>query len=875
MNIKHGSILTEDLTSVVERLRDINVKGENLQSISIHCLGISAFEALSRAYRERERAALEWKARGGQVVGCLGNDVPEELLIAAGYFPVRVCGDPSGRSAEAAERYIERAFDPLIRSQFGRIIDGSYSYLDYLVVNNSSDALVRVFYYLRQLRRVEPGLPIPELYFFDFLHTRFRTSALYNRERLRHFQGVLERWSGKSITQEALTEAIVICNENRRLLRELAALRAADAPCLSGRQALQVIGSSMFLPRDEHSHLLRMFLAEAKSYATLPGVRLFVTGSAHDHCQFYELVESCGAVIVGEDHDWGNRHFDGEIDVTVDPVDAIIDRYHLRQPSTSQSTVSERVSALIGQVRATGAQGVIFFILDLDDAPSWDFPDQLRALEEMGVPVLLLDHQPYGLVDAGMLRREVSAFIESISRGDWHVRSAVSTGARGSDLATDRPGSEQGVRKMGSCGAASVKQLRSAIEANAYQRQWFMGIKERVAKGEPFAIVNADVPQEIFRAMEIPYVVNQWWAAVCSAKQMSPYYFGLLNDRGYRKNLCRYCSLSLASALDPESEKGPWGGLPKPTLAVTRLTCDAQMKIFELWSREFGIPFYPLENTVPLVVPERWWEKAYRQWEELFEPHRLDLMVEELKGLVRFLETTTGVTFSETKFKQVMDLINKQEEYFTRARDLIAKTVPAPISITDQVPSVMIPQWHRGTQWGVDAARLFYGEVRDLVDRGMAACQNERVRLMWLGTGLWFNLGFYQHFEQRYGATFVWSIYLGLAADAYARFGDDPLRALASRFVGMEDMLHMPPWNSDWYVKEAKINQIHGMVHLVAESCTQAVQGSYFIKKAFEEAGIPVLELQADTVDARAWDNARMTAELEAFLENRLGVKPW
>ena len=61
------------------------------------------------------------------------------------------------------------------------------------------------------------------------------------------------------------------------------------------------------------------------------------------------------------------------------------------------------------------------------------------------------------------------------------------------------------------------------------------------------------------------------------------------------------------------------------------------------------------------------------------------------------------------------------------------------------------------------------------------------------------------------------------------------------------------------------------MVHLVAESCTQAVQGSYFIKKAFEEAGIPVLELRADTVDPRAWDEAKMTAQLESFLENRLG----
>lgn len=430
-------------------------------------------------------------------------------------------------------------------------------------------------------------------------------------------------------------------------------------------------------------------------------------------------------------------------------------------------------------------------------------------------------------------------------------------------------------RQTGSApGAASVKRLRAALAANRYQRQWFLELKDRVARGEPLAVVNADVPQEILRAMDIPYVVNQWWAAVCSAKQMAPYYLGLLNEHGYRQDLCRYCSLSLASAFDPEPEKGPWGGLPTPSLAISRLTCDAQTKIFELWSRLHGVPFFGLENTVPLQIPDRWWEQIARQWEAVFEPHRLDFAVADHRRLVEFLEAQTGKRFDEDRFRAVMDLVNAQAEYNRRTRDLIARTVPAPVTIADTVPAVMIPQWQRGTQWAVDIARSLYEEVAELVARGEAACPQERVRLMWLGRGLWFNLGFYQHFEERYGAVFVWSIYLAMAADAYARYGDDPFRALASRFVGMEDLLHMPPWNSDWYVKEALHNQVHGVVHLVSDSCTQGAGGTYFIKQALEEAGIPVLQLLADPVDARAWDERQMVAALTEFLETRLGVRP-
>jgi benzoyl-CoA reductase/2-hydroxyglutaryl-CoA dehydratase subunit BcrC/BadD/HgdB len=439
---------------------------------------------------------------------------------------------------------------------------------------------------------------------------------------------------------------------------------------------------------------------------------------------------------------------------------------------------------------------------------------------------------------------------------------------------TEQSSSASNTRVSSTRGSASVKRLRTASVATAYQRTWFAGLRERVLSGEPLAMVNADVPQEIFRTMDIPYVVNQWWASVCSAKQMSSYYLGLLNERGYRQDLCRYCSLSLASAFDPEPEKGPWGGLPRPTFAVSRQTCSSQEKIFELWSRQFGVPFYSLETTVPQKIPGNWWEKASEHWEELFEAHRLDLMVEDFQYLIRFLERSTGKVFSENKFQQVMDLVNQQAEYNRKTRDLIMHTLPAPVSITDTVQTVMVPQWQRGTQWAVDIARALYEEVSDLVEHGIAVCPNERVRLMWVGRGLWFNLGFYQHFEQRYGAVFVWSIYLAIAADGYARYGGDPLRALASRFAGMEDMLHMPPWNSDWYVHEAKSHQIDGVVHLVSQSCTMGAGGSYFIQKALEDAGIPVLQLHADPVDARAWNEESMTEALEQFLQERLGVKP-
>ena len=426
----------------------------------------------------------------------------------------------------------------------------------------------------------------------------------------------------------------------------------------------------------------------------------------------------------------------------------------------------------------------------------------------------------------------------------------------------------------------AVKKLKATAEAGRYQKQWFADLKKQVEAGADFAYINADAPMEIFRAMDIPFVVNQWWAAICGAKQMTRKYYGLLREAGYRDDLCSYCATALAESLDPDDRKvdeegkpmGPWGGLPSPTIALTRLACDCQGKIFELFAKNHGADLYTIENTVPRKLPLNWWELDMDDWEDLYDTDRLDFAVEELKLLIRYLEQKTGKVFDINKLAEVMNLINEQESYYRKIRDLIAVTSPAPVTVVDTINAVMQAQWQRGTQWAVDHAKGLYEEIKALVDNGEVAVKNEKYRLMWLGRGLWHDFAFYQNFEEKYGAAFVWSMYLAMGADAYIRnqVEEDPLRALAARFIGMEDFLHCPPWNAQWFLKEARSNNISGVVYMVPENCMQAVEGSYFVKKTLEDAGIPVLIFRADPVDARKWNRDTMTKLVEDFIEERI-----
>ena len=414
--------------------------------------------------------------------------------------------------------------------------------------------------------------------------------------------------------------------------------------------------------------------------------------------------------------------------------------------------------------------------------------------------------------------------------------------------------------------ARGVKRLESSVGALRYQREWFDEMRRSVDAGAPLVLADADVPHEIFRAMEIPYVVNQWWASICSAKQRAPHCLDLLRERGYPDDNEQYSAISLGSALEPDPGLVPWGGLPPVSLFVTQIWTDAHRGIAEAWTRELGVPAFAFEKAVDTALPERWWERISTDWEEVIGTERLNLMVAELAELIARLEALTGMSFNKEDFERILELANEQQEWCRKARDLLADTKPAPLDIVDSIPAVMIPQWHRGTEWGRDAARHFYEEVEAAVECGDAVYPDERIRLMWIGRGLWSNLGFYQYFQERHGAVFVWSIYLGLAADGYRRYGGDPLRSLAARFAVFSDFLGMPGWGDEWYLKEAQLHGVDGVVHLVAPES----RCSYFATRALEDAGIPVLEINANNADARTWHESAFVAQVDTFIESRV-----
>lgn len=413
--------------------------------------------------------------------------------------------------------------------------------------------------------------------------------------------------------------------------------------------------------------------------------------------------------------------------------------------------------------------------------------------------------------------------------------------------------------------------MTMAAQAGAYQKEWLKELRGQITAGDAYAFANADTPHELFHFMNVPLVTNQWWSAVISAKQQASYYFDWMEAAGFHAHLPRYSSLPLMAQMEGDVSRQPWGGLPAPALLCARQSSDEHARIFQRWAELSGAPLHLLSAPAVAEPEPKWWEHAQDDWEGLYGTARLDLLVEELHELIGALERFKGKMFDLARFAEYMERINAQERVHDEVSTLIAQAPQFPMRIDEQMPNVMIPQWHRGSDWALDHVQRFRDEIAQRVDQSEAACADEKIRMMWIGAGLWFDTSFYRAFEESHGAVFGWSMYLPFAADGYIRnLQGDPVRALAARVSAMNEQLHQPPWVNEWLVHQAKKNRIDVALMLIPEHDRFSGYGSLFAKRALEQAGVRVIEVWSDMVDPREWNGDAVKAKVKEGLDQVL-----
>lgn len=365
--------------------------------------------ALRQACADPLLAARRAGAAGQRVVAYLGNATPVELILAAGAFALEMRGDPR-EETPLATRFIDDDFDGDLKSVYQRIVSGHYNLADLIVIPRSSNGYLYLYYFLLETRRMLPAHTFPEVVLFDVLHTPYWSTGQYVQGRMVALKDKLEQVCATVIDDAALGEAIASVNRSRAALQVLNSLRRETK--LGGTDLLAAVAATGCVGPEAATQLARAVLAESAGFAARPGMRLMVKGAPHDSLDFYELVESLGAVVVADDHVTGERSFEHLVDPALEPIAALTQHYHLHAPgirSFPQAAQDRRFIEIAQQARV---EGVLFFHDEFDDTLGWDYPEQKRLLDERGIPSVFLQQQSYRAPDRAAQEAAIRTLLE-------------------------------------------------------------------------------------------------------------------------------------------------------------------------------------------------------------------------------------------------------------------------------------------------------------------------------------------------------------------------------------------------------------------------------------------------------------------------------
>jgi len=361
--------------------------------------------------------ARGWKERTGRpVIGSFPMNFPGELAHAAGALPVIL--QESEDPISVGHSLIFPFYCGYTRSIVDQAAKGDFAVLDAIMFGDHCVQL------LGAADAVRMQLPDTRVIFFQLISSMCDPWTLgRSQESFRVLRAELEDFVGRPVEDDALRASISLFNRNRQMLRQLYDMRTSGKVRLSAVQIQHAVKSSMIMDKAEHTALLDQLLAGLEHSPGPPaaGVRLHLSGH---FCQapkpeILDLIEECGAVVVGDDLYHGFRYISTDVSPEGDPVNALAGWYLARNtgvpcPTRVQNNV-DWDAFLLKAMEREQADGMIVLMAKFCEPHMYYYPEVKEAFEKAGVPHLLIEteHESMALES---LKTRVETFIEIVKR---------------------------------------------------------------------------------------------------------------------------------------------------------------------------------------------------------------------------------------------------------------------------------------------------------------------------------------------------------------------------------------------------------------------------------------------------------------------------
>jgi len=356
-----------------------------------------------------------YKDEGGKIVGVLYNQVPEELLTAAGVLPVRLRAVGS-TGAEAADARFTQVNCSLVKHFYDSAAKGRFDFIDALVSTNGCD-------HVRKLHENWVSVLKPSFAHMLCFPKRQGDDLQVNQlvKEIKKLKAAVEAYFDVEITDESLKDAIVLHNRTRELQCALYDLRKKENPPITGAQMLAVMMAGTCMPREAYNVKLEELveLCQDVSGVTDYKARVVVYGGEIDSIDFFEAIESQGALIVSDSlGGYGRRSCDVQISLEGDLYVNLANAYLMERPAEPRlhGTRAARWEYLEKVAEEANADGFIQVFIPICDLWGYERVMFATEVEKKDLNCLVLDTE-YIFAASGQTRTRVQAFVESITEG--------------------------------------------------------------------------------------------------------------------------------------------------------------------------------------------------------------------------------------------------------------------------------------------------------------------------------------------------------------------------------------------------------------------------------------------------------------------------
>ena len=350
-----------------------------------------------------------WKESGGKVLGHFQVYFPEELVHAAGMLPVKVRGAPV--EMRQADSHFGSYLCSIIRSSLEVCLDGRLP-LDMFVTHPICDAA-------RNLAGVwSRNLPYSSQILYLPQNVNSAGSIAYLRDEYARMLGDIEAVAGRTVSEADLRRSIAVFNENRRLLREVYAIKRETPWLLPVDQAYVLVALGAILRREDHNTLLHAMIPQIRQRTdkSQDKIRIVLEGGFCEQPPLDLLAvigQSC--YVVDDDLLIGLRFLVRDVDQQGDPLTALADAYI---NGSSYSPVQHdlrkpKEQMLLDRLHGANAQAAILSAAKMCEPGLDEQVAYTKALDEEHIPYFVTEFEEK-MSGFDQMQLQLETFIESI-----------------------------------------------------------------------------------------------------------------------------------------------------------------------------------------------------------------------------------------------------------------------------------------------------------------------------------------------------------------------------------------------------------------------------------------------------------------------------